>query len=254
MTSWSGFESFDGTELAYCTAGEGPVVLLLHGFAADSELNWVRPHVVDALVAAGRRAVALDSRGHGRSAKPQDPAAYADGAMVKDAQALLDHLGLGEVDVCGYSMGGMNAYGLACRESRVRSAVLGGVGAGLADGSAARRAPRVAEALRAEDASSITDPVGAAFRAFADSTGADLLALSAIQRSSRPRPDDPSSIKVPVLVLAGDKDLLVGSPDELARRVPGASAKVVSGDHLTAVYDPAFRKAIVDFLDGVGRR
>src|SRR6476646_5578094 len=88
------FKSFDGTEIAYTTAGEGPDVLLLHGFAADHRVNWIVPGVVDALVAVGRRAILYDARGHGASGKPHDPTAYADDAMAKDAHALLDHLAI----------------------------------------------------------------------------------------------------------------------------------------------------------------
>jgi pimeloyl-ACP methyl ester carboxylesterase len=247
------FESFDGVRLAYRTAGEGAPVLLLHGFAADSEANWVRPHVVQALVAAGRRAITLDARGHGESDKPHDPAAYADDAMVRDAQALLDHLGIDRVDVCGYSMGSMTTYGLVGRDRRARSAVLGGVGGRMSDRSLAERAPRIADALLADDVAKIADPAARAFRQFADSTGADREALAAIQRSRRTRPRDGFVITVPTLVVVGDGDRLVGSPHELAARMAGASVKIVSGDHLTAVFDPAFREAIVSFLAGVDR-
>ena len=246
------FSSFDGTTLAYESYGvesRRPPVLLLHGFAADSEANWVRPHVVEALVAAGRRVVALDARGHGRSDKPHDPAAYADDAMVRDAQALLDHLGIDRVDVCGYSMGAMTTYALVAREPRARSAVLGGIGAHLGGRALAKRAPLIADALLTEDPSTIQSRTGAAFRAFADSTGADRRALAAIQRARRSLPTpDGSSIRVPTLVIAGERDVLVGSPDELAARIPGATAVVVSGDHLGAVFDPKFREQIVAFL------
>ena len=246
----SRFRSFDGTTLAYESSGGGPPVLLLHGFAADSRANWVRPHVVDALTQAGRRVITLDARGHGRSDKPHDPAAYSDGAMVRDAQALLDHLHLERADVCGYSMGAMTTYALVAREPRARSAVLGGVGGRLGGRALAERAPRIADALLAADPRTITDRVGSAFRAFADSTGADRQALAAIQRSRRAHVPD-GAITVPTLVIAGDGDTLVGSPHDLAARIPGATVRVVSGDHLTAVFDPAFRQAIVEFLVGV---
>lgn len=251
----STFESFDGVKLAYEEHGSSdgrPPVLLLHGFAADSQANWMRPHVVEALVDAGRRVITLDARGHGQSDKPHDPKAYADGAMVRDAQALLDHLGLEQVDVSGYSMGAMTTYALVAREPRVRSAVLGGVGGGLGGPALAKRAPRIAKGLLADDPSKVEDRTAAAFRSFADSTGADLRALAAIQRSrGSGRLPDGASIKVPTLVLVGDDDTLVGSPHELAARIPGASVAVVSGDHLSAVFDPNFRKAIVDFLASV---
>jgi len=62
--------SFDGTPIAYLDAGDGPTVILSHGFAADHRLNWVLPGVVDALVASGRRVLAPDARGHGSSGSP----------------------------------------------------------------------------------------------------------------------------------------------------------------------------------------
>src|SRR5256885_11973721 len=98
------FTSFDGVELHYEVEGAGPPAVLLHGFAADAKGNWVQPGVVAALVAAGRQAVTLDARGHGDSDKPHDPQAYADDAMLRDVQALFDHLDLAQVDVAGYSI------------------------------------------------------------------------------------------------------------------------------------------------------
>ena len=251
------FASFDGVGLAYESYGSANArpVLLLHGFAADSEANWVRPRLVEALVDAGRRVITLDARGHGHSDKPHDPAAYADDAMVRDAEALLDHLGIEQVDVCGYSMGAMTTYALVGREARARSAVLGGVGGRLGGPALAKRAPRIAEALLADNPSAIEDRTAAAFRSFADSTGADLRALAAIQRARRSasRPATPR-IRVPTLVIVGDGDTLVGPPDELAARIPGATVTIVSGDHLTAVFDPEFRAGIVAFLTDVDER
>jgi len=245
------FASFDGTEIAYLCVGDGPDVLLLHGFAADHQINWVAPGVVDALVRAGRRVIALDARGHGKSDKPHDPTAYEDDAMVRDARALLDSLGVEHVDVVGYSMGSLVSTRLVPDERRARSCVLGGIG-GRARGSRGfsdERRALLAAALETDDVGGISDPSARAFRAFADSTGADRLALAAIQRAATPITKTRlEAITVPTMVIAGDRDDLAGSPQALADRIPGAIARVITGTHLGAVADPAFPAAIVQFV------
>lgn len=243
------FTSFDGTEISYHDEGEGDLVLLLHGFASDAKGNWGGPGVIRALVAEGRRVVAPDARGHGSSGKPHEPSAYADGAMVKDTKALLDHLGADQVDLAGYSMGAMVSAYLATDEPRIRRVVLGGMGAALVQGRRPGASTAVADALEADDPATVSDPTARGFRIFADSTGADRLALAAVQRSNQftERPDL-TKVTAPTLVLVGDGDDLVGPPQPLADAIPGATVKVISGDHLTAVADPAFPQAIVDFF------
>jgi pimeloyl-ACP methyl ester carboxylesterase len=242
------FASFDGVELAYRVTGSGPPVVLLHGFAADSERNWVGPGVVAALEGAGRQTVVLDARGHGHSDKPHEPSAYANAAMARDVTCLVEHLGIEQVDVCGYSMGARTAMTLAASGEHVRSAVFGGVGRRLGSRAMTESAPTIGEGLVAADAASIDDPVARGFREFADSTKADLKALSAFQLSGAFPRTDLSTIRVPALVIAGADDRLAGSPHDLAERIPGAEVEVVTGDHLSAVFDPAFREAIVAFL------
>jgi pimeloyl-ACP methyl ester carboxylesterase len=244
------FASFDGREIAYIERGpvDGPAVLLLHGFAADHAANWVNPGVVDALVAAGHRVVASDARGHGESAKPHDPEAYGDDAMRRDAQALLDHLDIDAVDVVGYSMGALVASRLAPVEARTRALVLGGIGARAAEGRLPMRRSEIADALLATDAKAVTNVGARAFRRFAERTGADREALAAIQRAPRTEKPDVAAITMPTLVISGDGDTLAGDPTALAALLPNATSRVVSGEHLTAVFDPAFRDAIVEFL------
>ncbi len=275
------FAAADGVLIAFDVVGSGPDVVLHHGFAADSALNWLQPGVVDALVASGRRVITFDARGHGRSGKPHDPRAYEGMVMVDDVRGLLDHLGVEAVDAVGYSMGGLVTAALMVSEPRVRSAVLGGVGrrlvlssVGAGAGADARGAAEegraangddggagsggvdlafgtIADALEADDPTTIADEQGRNFRAFADITGADRRALAALQRSRRVPSIDLGAATVPVLVLAGDRDELVGDPAELAGAIPGAELVVVGGDHLQAVLDPAFTRAIVEFLERV---
>lgn len=248
------FTSFDGVGIAYTIEGDGPDALLLHGFAADHRVNWVAPGVVDALVAAGRRVIALDARGHGQSDKPHDPRAYENDAMKRDAIGLLDHLGVEHVDVIGYSMGALVSTRLVPDEPRTRSCVLGGIGGRVKGrhGFSDERRARIADALETDDPKAIADAAARAFRMFAEQTGADRRALAAIQRAATPdartRLDD---FRVPTLVLVGDDDAIAGPAQGLADRIPGAIAKTISGTHLGAVVDPEFARSIVDFVTGV---
>ncbi|MGZ8751712.1 MAG: alpha/beta fold hydrolase, partial [Acidimicrobiia bacterium] len=213
-----------------------------------------KPGVVEALVATGRTVVATDARGHGASDRPHDPQAYAGDTMVRDAQAVLDHVGVAAVDVAGYSMGALVAARLAAIDPRVHSVVLAGAGGNLRRESTDSGDGGLAAALLVDDPARITHPVGRAFRAFADRSGADRHALVAIERSTSLAFDvDFDAITVPTLVLIGDTDRRVGSPEELAGRIAGAQLRVVAGDHLNAVRDPAFASAMVEFLDAVDR-
>jgi len=248
------FSSFDGVKLHYETEGEGSPVVLLHGFGASTRTNWVEPGIWSALVHAGHRVIGLDARGHGESEKPHDPAFYADGAMVRDVAELFDHLALGTASVVGYSMGAGTALRFAMSDRRVRLLVLGGIGENMArrvGGQASeeweQRSKRIAAALEADDPSTIDDPTARGFRRFADRQGADRLALAAIQRSHRfaGSAGDISMVQGPALVIAGDADV---DPRPLAAQLPAGRFTVVSGDHLSAVGDPAFAAAIVEFL------
>ena len=176
-------------EIAYLDEGldgakQAEPILLIHGFASNRTVNWVNPGWVSTLAAAGRRVIALDNRGHGQSSKLYDPAAYHTGRMAEDAVALLDHLKIERADILGYSMGArIAAFMAAAYPSRVRSAILGGLGYRLVDGAGLPET--IADALEAASLDDITDPQGRTFRAFADQTKSDRLALAACIRGSR---------------------------------------------------------------------
>jgi pimeloyl-ACP methyl ester carboxylesterase len=91
-------------------SGEGPAVVLLHGFP-DSGRLW--RHQVPALVAAGYRTVVPDQRGYGRSGKPTDVAAYSIPFLVGDVIALLDELGIDRAHVVGHDWGAAVAWATA---------------------------------------------------------------------------------------------------------------------------------------------
>ena len=247
------FRSFDGTEIVFDDWGAdlpGVPIVLHHGFAANVVANWTAPGVVDRLLPLGRRIVALDARGHGRSGKPHDEAAYANGAMVKDVSALIDHLGVDLVDLVGYSMGAHVSLGVATDETRLRSVVLGGIGGATVTGAAFDRS-EMADGLIVEDPNTITSARAKGFRRFAEATKADRFALAAVMRADGVRPTGLDRIAVPCMVLVGTADDLAVNVQDLVDAIPGAKLVAVPGDHLSAVAEPAFSQALVDFLAAV---
>lgn len=221
-------------ELAYIDEGEGEPAVLVHGFASSKEVNWVNPGWVATLTGAGRRAIAFDNRGHGASTKLYDPALYHTAIMADDIARLLDHLGLHRADVMGYSMGARNAAFLAVRHpDRVRSAIFGGLGIHLVEGAGLPQS--IAEALEAPSIDDVTDPQGRMFRAFADQTKSDRLALAACIRGSRQSlsRSEAARIAAPVLIAVGTKDHIAGSAHQLAALIPGSRALDIPGrDHM----------------------
>ena len=63
----------DDVEIAYEVHGEGEPILLIHGFASNGKVNWGSTGWIELLTRAGRQAIVIDNRGHGKSTKLHDP-------------------------------------------------------------------------------------------------------------------------------------------------------------------------------------
>jgi len=245
----------DGFEIAFidqspANGGEGEPVLLIHGFASSYLVNWISPGWVKTLTEAGYRVIALDNRGHGRSTKSYNPAAYTPSEMATDAAALLDHLGIEKAHVFGYSMGARISAFLALEHpEKIATLILGGLGYGMVDGVGDW--DPIADALVAPDPEAISHPRGKMFRTFADQTRSDRQALAACIATSRELVSEAqmTTITAPVLVGVGTKDDIAGSAQRLAALLPNGEAFDIEGrDHMLAVGDRTFKARVIEFL------
>ncbi|HEY2835271.1 MAG TPA: alpha/beta hydrolase [Rhizomicrobium sp.] len=245
----------DGLRIAYERVGEGPPVVLVHGFASSKEQNWKSTGWYGSLTEAGFSVVAIDNRGHGESDKPHDSLLYHHDRMAEDVLTVMDATGVKSAPYVGYSMGGLIGLRfLALFPDRITRLALGGVGETYLTGprvSDPERRDMIAEALLTDDKDSITDPRARMFRDFAEQKGKDRLALAACMRAMSPPLPVPvlQSFDKPILVVDGDQDFVAGPAGPLAATFLHGTAAIVPGrDHMSAVGARPTRQAVVDFL------
>lgn len=256
------FFDSNGVKIGYIVEGKGEPVLLIHGFTASIEMNWKLPGIMDGLSKA-YQVIALDNRGHGKSAKPHDPKQYGR-EMVEDAVRLLDHLKIRKAHIVGYSMGAvLTAKLLVTHPERFLTATLGGHG-GLKEGGDTSSYEQLATSLEQGKGlgpliARLTPPgqpppteeqikiINAMILSMNDPK-----ALAAVARSFKELTvpwDKLAANQVPTLALIGEQDPLKKGVDELKGRMANLTITVVKdADHRTAFGRPEFLKTLKKFL------
>ena len=242
------FASFDGTELALHRYGEGQPVVLLHGLFSSADMNWIKWGHHTAIAAKGYEVLMLDFRVHGQSAAPHAPEAYPQNVLVRDVVALVEHLGLEEYDLGGFSLGARTTlHAIAHGVLEPQRAVIGGMGtAGL--GEWQRRAAKFRRVIDEFDTIPRGDPDYFSMQ-FLKSQGVDRVAARLLL-DTMPDLDLAmlDTIAMPTLVVCGDEDRDNGSAEELARLLPDADFVEVPGAHMSSVTKPDLGFVIADWL------
>jgi len=115
----------DGVHIHYEVEGEGPPLVLCHGYLFSCE-SWRINGYVEALK-ENYQLILIDARGHGYSDKPHDQEAYSDELMVADVVSVLDELNIEKAHFLGYSMGGITGWLLRkYARDRFYSLIIGG--------------------------------------------------------------------------------------------------------------------------------
>ena len=243
-------------------AARGPVLVLNHALGFDLTI-W--DHVIP-LLPPSLRVLRYDHRGHGASDTPTPP--YSMGALITDAERLLDHLNIRDCVYLGLSMGGLVAQGLAIKRlDLIRGLVLSNTAAKI--GTESFWQDRIAQVrlggMAAINASALERTFSRAFRAGPDITHWQNLMLkgnpdgyigcaAAIAGTDFYTPT--ASLRLPTLAIAGSED--AATPPDLVREtadlIPGSRfALIRGGGHLPFVERPqAYADALTTFLKEIG--
>ncbi|MGH6993734.1 MAG: alpha/beta fold hydrolase [Caulobacteraceae bacterium] len=247
----------DGVEIYYEIHGEGPALLLSHGYSATSQMwrGQVGP------LSENWKVVVWDMRGHGRSDYPEDQALYSEEATVADMAALLDVVRAKRAIVGGLSLGGYMSLAFhLTHPERVRALLVIDTGPGYRNDEA--RAGWNANALRTADRYE-TEGLGRLQRGTAEMRLAEHRSAEGLARAARGMLaqrdarviDSLPSIKVPALVVVGSEDKpFLAASDYMATKIAGARKAVIEGaGHAANLDQPAaFNAALLGFLKSEG--
>lgn len=243
------FQARDATRLAYRELGEGRPLVLIHGYFSTALVNWVRYGHAASIAAQGHRVIMPDLRGHGDSAKPHSAAAYPPDVLSDDGFALIEHLGLTDYDLGGYSLGGRTALRMLVRGATPGRAIVAGMGLEgvVHTGDRARYFRHVLTHLGEFQRGSLEWMT----EAFLHTVRGDPVALlHVLDTFVDTPPEEFARLKVPTLVVTGADDHDNGSAEALSDALPQGRYVPVPGNHMSAVTRPELGSAIAEFLGG----
>ncbi|RLC59094.1 MAG: alpha/beta hydrolase [Chloroflexi bacterium] len=248
----------NGIRIRYDTSGDGPAVLLTHGYSATGRM-WA-PQIK--ALKDRYRMITWDMRGHGETESPNDPTQYSETLTLADMAGLLEFLKEDSAVVGGLSLGGFMslAFHLAHPEV-VRALVLCDTGPGYRNPEARAGWNRAAEKraldleARGMDALGSSSEVRATARYHRSAQGLAHAARGMLAQVDARIIDHLPEIRVPTLVIVGELDEpFIGASEYMAAKIPGARLEVIPGaGHAANLDNPDhFNRVLSAFLDSLG--
>ena len=244
----SGLAPVNGIKIWYASFGRGEPVLLIHGGLANSNY-W--GHQVRALL-KHYRVVVMDSRGHGRSSRNEQPYGYD--LMASDVLALMDHLGIKKAAIVGWSDGAIIGLDIAMhhpeRVSRLFAFAANSDPSGVAD--IAKSDVFNAYIERAGEEYKRLSPTPTEYKSFVEQ----------ITKMWETQPNwteaDLAAIKVPTWIVDADHDEAIKreNTEFMAAHIPGAGLLIQPNvSHFSFMQDPEqFTNDVLHFLEHVPAR
>ncbi|MGH2784660.1 MAG: alpha/beta fold hydrolase [Actinomycetota bacterium] len=251
--------SNEGFSLAYEVHGSGQPVVMLHGAAVSFAGNFGACGWIDPLTARGLQVVGLDFRGHGGSDKPLDPSLHGIEPFTRDVIALMDHLDIEQASIVGYSIGTtVSLHLLHTHPERFRRSALVATGEGIigfGPHAFPLILPPMVEILHWPELPEDVPPAVAFYYNFAESVGGSREGVAAALSGdfSPCTPEEASEVAVPVLVVSGDQDVVLGTGRRLAETLPrGTYMEIPGADHFLLAVNEDVQRAVARFLTEEG--
>ncbi len=244
------FTDSSGVRVYYEVTGEGPPVVLVHGWSASYRTNWEAFGWLDVLKPA-HRLLLVDLRGHGKSGKPHRRADYTLPLFASDVIAAMDHAGFRRMSVFGYSTGAQVATQLLLDyPERFGAGVLSGIGTEFHFGWGRRFDQEDGQPRRLIDWFPPRRIGGFVSWVTSDPLALGVAFLSLYGRRPPPVPVERlGEIRVPVLTVVGTRDGFCRSNRDLAQRIPHCQRVTISGrNHVTTLGDRRFKAVVMEFL------
>ncbi len=218
----------NGVKIHYHVEGEGPPLVLQHGFSGSLR-SWCDSGYVETLK-RDHTLILADTRGHGNSDKPQSPEDYTMELKVADVTAIMDDLGVERAVYMGYSLGGRAGFGVAkYAPERFDAIVIGGMhpyGRSGADGSIDKRIEALEGGMESYVAQieEQSGPMEPDRRARMLKNDAQALIASSIElRDFQGIEEVLPSMTMPCLLYVGEADFLYDGVKECVKHMPNAT-------------------------------
>ncbi|MCG8694984.1 MAG: alpha/beta fold hydrolase [Minwuiales bacterium] len=245
----------DGVRIFYEAEGDGPPVLLSHGYSATSRMwDAQTAHLKDRY-----RVIRWDFRGHGESDYPDDQAAYSETATVADMAAILDACDVDRAVVGGLSLGGYMSLAFNLKHAaRVRALMLFDTGPGFKKDAARdawnENAMARADKLETQGLAALSSSREVMSSTHRDATGLARAARGMLTQRDASVIQSLPAIAVPTLVLVGADDApFLGATEYMAGKIPQSTHVVIpDAGHAANLDQPAaFNRAVDAFLGGL---
>lgn len=254
----------NGVKIYYEVEGKGPSLVMAHGVTRSMN-RWRDIGFTDSLK-NDNRLILFDARGHGKSDKPHDPAAYSIN-MVGDVLSVLDELRVDRALYMGYSMGAGIGFKLAVtHKERFGGFILGGWN------PYRPQAPSNAPAMPAPQTATSQNNPEAFIRlrermlgrtmspeekkeALVNDTAAITALLATFREVATLDNEELARISVPCLLYAGESDTMYAGSKEASKHIPQAKFFSLPGlDHVQAGSSPLVIPHVKEFLGQMSKR